>query len=149
MPIPVSYRFPFHFDCRGGAQMKMPSEIDPKMFAPCGMNCMVCYKHCFAKNPKQRCGGCMADHPGKPAHCRSCKIKDCAAAKGLTHCYACGGFPCRLIRNLEKSYNQRYGESLIENSRTAQAFGVAHLLSLHRKKYRCTKRSSSLRKLNF
>jgi hypothetical protein len=26
--------------------MKMPTEkIDTAMFAPCGMNCLVCYKH--------------------------------------------------------------------------------------------------------
>lgn len=28
--------------------MKMPTEkIDTAMFAPCGMNCLVCYKHCY------------------------------------------------------------------------------------------------------
>lgn len=30
--------------------MKMPTEkIDTAMFAPCGMNCLVCYKHCYHK----------------------------------------------------------------------------------------------------
>lgn len=30
--------------------MKMPKEnMDINMFAPCGMNCMVCYKHCYHK----------------------------------------------------------------------------------------------------
>ena len=28
--------------------MKMPdTDIDTNMFTPCGMNCMVCYKHCY------------------------------------------------------------------------------------------------------
>ena len=31
--------------------MKMPDTIDADMFAPCGMNCMVCYKHCYHKSP--------------------------------------------------------------------------------------------------
>ena len=32
--------------------MKMPTEeIDAIMFAPCGMNCKVCYKHCYHKKP--------------------------------------------------------------------------------------------------
>lgn len=32
--------------------MKMPEEsIRPDMFAPCGMNCMVCYRHCYHKKP--------------------------------------------------------------------------------------------------
>ena len=29
--------------------MKMPEKIKEVMFAPCGMNCLVCYKHCDAK----------------------------------------------------------------------------------------------------
>lgn len=34
--------------------MKMPKEnIDTAMFAPCGMNCLVCYKHCYHKNHVQ------------------------------------------------------------------------------------------------
>ena len=30
--------------------MKMPEKIEAIMFAPCGMNCLVCYKHCYHKN---------------------------------------------------------------------------------------------------
>lgn len=31
--------------------MQMPKEnMDTVMFAPCGMNCTVCYKHCYHKN---------------------------------------------------------------------------------------------------
>lgn len=36
--------------------MKMPKTIEPSMFAPCGMNCMVCYKHCYHK---KTCAGCL------------------------------------------------------------------------------------------
>ena len=44
--------------------MKMPKEsIDTIMFAPCGMNCMVCYKHCYHKKP---CAGCLNGDTGKP-----------------------------------------------------------------------------------
>lgn len=118
--------------------MKMPSKIDPAMFAPCGMNCTICYKHCNVKNFKQRCGGCTTDAPGKPGHCRSCRIKECAASKSPAYCFMCSDFPCRLIQNLEKSYNHRYGESLLENSRIARQSGIAQLMSLHSKKYRCT-----------
>ena len=31
--------------------MIMPDKIDEKMLAPCGMNCMVCSRHCYHKNP--------------------------------------------------------------------------------------------------
>ena len=54
--------------------MKMPTEkMDTAMFAPCGMNCLVCYKHCYHKKP---CAGCLNSDMGKPEHCRKCKIKD-------------------------------------------------------------------------
>ena len=48
--------------------MKMSKEkIDISMFAPCGMNCKVCYKHCYNKKP---CSGCLNSDKGKPEHCR-------------------------------------------------------------------------------
>lgn len=43
--------------------MKMPEEIEPFMFAPCGMNCKVCYKHLAHKNS---CGGCLKIGSEKP-----------------------------------------------------------------------------------
>ncbi|MDF2474136.1 MAG: hypothetical protein K0R21_1918 [Anaerocolumna sp.] len=58
--------------------MKMPDIIDISMFAPCGMNCMVCYKHCYRKNS---CAGCLNSDTEKPEHCRKCKIKDCIKGK--------------------------------------------------------------------
>ena len=36
--------------------MRMPEKIEADMFARCGMNCMVCYKHCYHKKP---CAGCL------------------------------------------------------------------------------------------
>lgn len=123
----------------GNSRMEMPMKIKTEMFAPCGMNCMVCYKHCYTKKTKQPCGGCMVESKGKPEHCRKCKIKDCVQSKGLIYCYECSEFPCKLIKNLEKSYNKRYDESLIENSLIVQEHGISHLMDLHNKKYRCSK----------
>lgn len=119
--------------------MRMPLKIDDQMFAPCGMNCMVCYKHCYTKKTRQPCSGCMGTDAGKPKHCRSCKIKDCVQQKELTYCYECSDFPCKLIKNLEKSYNKRYSESFVENSRIVKENDIAFLMTAHRKKYRCTK----------
>lgn len=77
--------------------MKMPKEnIDTIMFAPCGMNCKVCYKHCYHKNP---CDGCLNSDKGKPEHCRKCKIKDCIRENCLSYCYECSEYPCKLIKN--------------------------------------------------
>ena len=67
--------------------MKMPKEnIDTGMFAPCGMNCLVCYKHCYHKKP---CAGCLNSDKGKPEHCRKCKIKECIKIKELSYCFEC------------------------------------------------------------
>lgn len=94
--------------------MEMPKEnIDISMFAPCGMNCKVCYKHCYHNKP---CAGCLNSDKGKPEHCRKCKIKDCIKIKELSYCFECSDYPCKLIKNLEKSYNKRYQASLMDNS---------------------------------
>lgn len=115
--------------------MKMPIEgIDPIMFAPCGMNCMVCYKHCYHKKP---CAGCWNSDQGKPEHCRKCKIKDCVKERGLTYCYACSDYPCKQIKNLEKSYIKRYGTSLMENSAFVKECGLDAFMAQQKLNYTC------------
>lgn len=58
--------------------------------------------------------------------------------KEITYCYQCGDFPCRLIRNLEKSYNSRYDESLVENSEIVKGNGVFYFMETHSARYTCT-----------
>ena len=114
--------------------MRMPEKIEADMIARCGMNCMVCYKHCYHKKP---CAGCLNSDRGKPEHCRKCRIKDCAAGKNITYCYECADFPCKQIKSLEKSYNSRYHASLLENSNDVKEHGMKALLEKHRRKYKC------------
>lgn len=115
--------------------MNMPTEpIETIMFAPCGMNCKVCYKHCYMKKP---CEGCLKSDEGKPEHCRKCKIKDCVKQKGVSYCYECNEYPCKLIKNLEKSYNTRYGASLEENSQFVKANGLAAFMEQQKERYIC------------
>lgn len=115
--------------------MKMPKEpIETIMFAPCGMNCKVCYKHCYTKKP---CDGCFKTDKGKPEHCRKCKIKDCVKLKGVSYCYECSEYPCKLIKNLEKSYNTRYGASLVENSHFVKANSLDAFMEQQKKRYTC------------
>lgn len=114
--------------------MKMPEKIDQGFFAPCGMDCMVCYKHCASKKP---CAGCLPGDAGKPEHCRKCKLKSCVQAKGLTYCYQCREFPCKAIKALERSYQKRYGASLIQNSRQVESEGLTAFMEAQRKKYTC------------
>lgn len=116
--------------------MKMPQRMDPKMFAPCGMNCTVCYKHCYHKKP---CLGCLYSDEGKPEHCRACKIKDCVREKGLSYCYQCAEYPCKRIQNLEKSYRKRYHASLMQNSRMVQEAGLEAFMQNQRETFTCPK----------
>lgn len=115
--------------------MKMPLEpIQPAMFAPCGMNCMVCYKHCYHK---KACDGCLKSDMGKPEHCRKCKIKNCINTKELTYCYECPEYPCKQIKYLEKSYLTRYGTSLMENSQYVKENGLAEFMKQQKERYTC------------
>lgn len=114
--------------------MKMPEKIDSEMFAPCGMNCLVCYKHCYHKKP---CAGCLRSDQGKPEHCRKCRIKDCIREKGYQFCYECASYPCKQIKSLEKSYNTRYHASLMENSRMVREYGMTEFLRQQMEKYTC------------
>lgn len=114
--------------------MKMPEKIADFMFAPCGMNCFVCYKHC---NAKKVCPGCLESDTGKPEHCRECKIKNCIINKGLKYCYECPEFPCRQIKSLERSYKTRYSASLIQNSLKVKEKGVADFMSEQAVAYAC------------
>lgn len=116
--------------------MKMPKEpIETTMFAPCGMNCMVCYKHCYHKKP---CAGCLNSDDGKPEHCRKCKIKDCVCEKGISYCYECNEYPCKLIKSLEKSYNTRYKASLIANSQFVKEHGITELMIHQKEIFTCS-----------
>lgn len=115
--------------------MKMPKgPIDAALFAPCGMNCLVCYKHCFHKRP---CEGCWKGEGGKPEHCRRCKMKACVQEKGLTYCYECLDFPCKAIKNLEKSYQTRYGASLMENSLYVKTHSLPAFMASQKQRFTC------------
>lgn len=115
--------------------MKMKDDdIEIVMFAPCGMNCKVCYKHCYTKKP---CDGCFKSDNGKPEHCRKCKIKDCIKELKINYCYECSNYPCKLIKNLEKSYNKRYQTSLMENSDCVKKYGLEAFMIQQKKKYTC------------
>lgn len=117
--------------------MKMPNRIDDVMFAPCGMNCAVCYKHVGMRKHAKLCGGCLKSDFNKPGRCQKCNIKSCANEKGHVYCFECADFPCKMTRNMEKSYTQRYGVSIIENCRMSQENGIFEFLAYDREKWTC------------
>lgn len=114
----------------------MPDQIPDFLFAPCGMNCMVCYVHLKDKKP---CSGCYGEEKNKPERCKTCKIKNCANEKGFTYCYECSDFPCKVIKNLDKSYKMRYNTSLIDNSLKVQEAGIYSFMAAEKEKWQCIK----------
>ena len=88
---------------------------------------------------KKSYAGCLNSDQGKPEHCRKCKIKECIKDKRLTYCFECSDYPCKLIKNLEKSYNQRYQASLMENSEYVQQKGLEAFMEQQKEKYTCSK----------
>ena len=115
--------------------MIMPEKLDEKLLAPCGINCLVCYRYCAgARKP---CPGCRYDGEGKPEHCRRCHIRDCAREKGVEHCFLCAEYPCRRLRSMERSYRTRYAFHLTADERFALEHGAQDLAALHGERYRC------------
>lgn len=112
----------------------MPPVISDSYFAPCGMNCWVCYAHL---KPKKACCGCLNQDAQKPERCKTCQIKRCVAEKGLHYCYQCKEFPCKQIQNIDKSYLKQYKTSLIANSKKAQKYGITVFLSEEHAKWKC------------
>lgn len=41
-----------------------------------------------------------------PEHSRKCKIKDYVKNKNLEYCFECKEYPCKWIKNLDKSYHK-------------------------------------------
>lgn len=112
--------------------MLSPVTIPVDFFAPCGMNCLVCYKQ-LGKKP---CAGCLRGDENKPGSCRACKLRECTKSKGVRHCFSCAEFPCKRLRALDHSYRDRYGVSLVEYGRAA-ACGIDEFLREQTALYTC------------
>ena len=115
--------------------MKMPGKIDEYYFAPCGVNCFVCYVHLKNKKP---CNGCYGKDDNKPERCKQCKIKQCVISRKITYCFECNEFPCKSIKNLEKSYISRYFVSLLDNSQKVKDIGLIEFLANEKNKWNCS-----------
>ena len=114
--------------------MKMPDRVPQFLLAPCGVNCLVCYKYLQSKGT---CPGCLSAQPDRPKHCKNCMIKKCSIDKGFTHCFECPLFPCSRIKRLEKIYTTKYDTSLIGNSIHAKNKGIEQLMIRERARWRC------------
>lgn len=116
--------------------MKQYDKIEKNMFAPCGINCIACYRHLREKKP---CKGCLNSDENKPKRCIECLIKTCAKEKEIRYCFECSDFPCKNIKNLERSYIKRYKVSLIQNSTTVKNQGLEYFLLEDKERWTCKK----------
>lgn len=100
--------------------MKAPEQIDAGMLAPCGLNCMLCYRH-LGKNP---CPGCRV-HPKDPgAYQNKCLMRACTAERGFTTCADCVERPCKRVKSFQKRYMDGYGVNLSAIAKAVQQSGV-------------------------
>jgi len=113
--------------------MKM-TFIPPSMLAPCGITCAACYAHVRKKKP---CPGCNGEESAKPGYCNRCKIKTCAANRGVAFCFECASFPCALVKQIDKRYRLKYKISLIENGIRAKTVGAEKHLLEEKEKWTC------------
>lgn len=87
---------------------------------------------------RNRCVGCGAEGY-KPHHCEVCSIKLCPEKHGdaETLCSACPKYPCRRIKDLDKRYATKYGESVIENFLRLGQLGMGGFATWARDRFTC------------
>lgn len=103
--------------------------------APCGVICNLCLGFQRSKN---KCVGCNSIG-NKPYHCTVCSIKSCLEKNGNEKllCNSCNKFPCRRIKNLDKRYTVKYGESPVENLKTINEKGIIEFIKIANEKWKC------------
>lgn len=115
--------------------MRMSKTITDQLFAPCGINCMLCHHHCENSEP---CEGCRGGK-GKSKHCQNCEMLQCVNAKNLHFCFECTEFPCGLIIGFNQMYIDRYGHEFLPNAYVLRDYGKEALTEKIRTEWSCTK----------
>ena len=99
--------------------MKAPDTIDITMLAPCGLNCMLCYRH-LGKKP---CPGCRARLSEPDEYQRKCIMRSCVQERGLFSCAECADRPCKRMKVFGKRYREGYGVDLAADAVKVRAVG--------------------------
>jgi len=112
------------------------AALEPRMIAPCGMNCALCLAF---QRPQRKCTGCWGSDTDKSKSCRSCTIRTCETIRtAASHfCYECATMPCRRLKQLDARYRTKYGMSMIANLKEIQEHGMDAFLARQAEKYRC------------
>jgi len=110
--------------------------MDSMLIAPCGLNCALC--HGFQRE-RNRCGGCNSDSV-RPGYCTTCILKYCPekATDNTQVCSSsCAKFPCKRLKDLDKRYRTKYGESCLENIAFIEENGLDALVARDAAKWKC------------
>ena len=110
------------------------ADMKAEWLALCGMNCRLCTAFQRKKKP---CGGCRGREEQLPAHCRSCRIRQCTELPPGGSCMDCSVYPCRRLRQMDKRYRERYAVSLMENLERIRASGMPHFLEEEKTRWTC------------
>lgn len=119
-----------------GRLMVLGGSLKLFTLAPCGVVCELCIAYQRTRN---RCVGCNSEG-SKPQHCDICSIKLCKEKSGPESlCIECEKYPCRRLKDLEKRYTTKYGESLTANMQLLDNKGIAAFNEEIIKKWICQK----------
>jgi hypothetical protein len=113
--------------------MKPPETIDVTMLAPCGLNCMLCYRH-LGKKP---CPGCRARLNEPDEYQRKCIMRSCVQERGLFSCAECADRPCKRMKTFGKRYREGYGVDLAADAAKIRAVGAEAFLHDQIATYTC------------
>ena len=109
--------------------------MDKLIIAPCGVICNLCIAY---QRDKNKCAGCnQAGNTAK--HCDSCRIKHCENKNNKEMlCCECSNFPCKRIKDLDKRYKTKYGESPVYNLQTIRDSGMEQFVVMIEKQWKCS-----------
>ena len=104
--------------------MKPPEHIDESMLAPCGLNCLLCYRH-LGKNP---CPGCRAQGEAPDRYQHKCVMRACVLERGYFTCASCAERPCKRVKTFAKRYRDGYGVDLYADAALLNNIGAIALM---------------------
>jgi hypothetical protein len=110
--------------------------MDIMSIAPCGLNCELCLGF---QREKNKCGGCNSEGV-RPGYCERCIVKLCPEKSGEAAKICgpfCEKFPCRRLKDLDKRYRTKYGESCLENIALIEKIGLPAFVAQDEVKWKC------------
>lgn len=115
--------------------MQIPAN-DPRIIAPCGINCSLCRAYMRTHNP---CPGCRGGIENKSDACLYCAIRNCPelASGKQDYCLTCKQLPCTHLQHLDKRYRTQYGVSVIANLERIGTTGLERFMVEETAKWSC------------